>query len=255
MPRPAVLIVDADNTLWDTNQVFANAQLAMIRSLEEHGCRFPEPPLEALRRIDRRLAREFGKFEYDFSLLAERLMDEYFPGEMPSADRELAAQGAAAELGSTLSTTPDLLPGATDLLRWIRDSRAHGARLAAILISEGDKSRLMRIASAHHLDHGTFDRIEVLATKTAEVFQDAVSWGRLAVGTPSPVCIAIGDSIERDMRPARTAGCVTIYKPAGFHGNERSTTSEAEPDYRVSDLTEALAITQELLNESPEAGA
>lgn len=33
--RSAILITDADNTLWDTNKVFADAQLNLLAGIEE----------------------------------------------------------------------------------------------------------------------------------------------------------------------------------------------------------------------------
>ena len=52
------IFIDADNTLWDTDGVFADAQLALLNELEDRlGVQFPEPDrLAFVRAIDQGLA-------------------------------------------------------------------------------------------------------------------------------------------------------------------------------------------------------
>ena len=57
-PSRAFVVVDADNTLWDTNAVYANAQLALLSAVEEHvGVNAAGDRLTYLRNIDQALAQ------------------------------------------------------------------------------------------------------------------------------------------------------------------------------------------------------
>src|SRR5262245_46559998 len=52
------LFTDADNTLWDTNAVYARAQLLLLHSLAgEHMFESDVEALDFVRRIDQRIAR------------------------------------------------------------------------------------------------------------------------------------------------------------------------------------------------------
>jgi FMN phosphatase YigB (HAD superfamily) len=71
----AVLIFDADNTLWDTDSVFRSAQLSLLRTLQKfHLLSDPEEHLSTLRTIDRELFEQMGRFEYDFKVLSIALI-------------------------------------------------------------------------------------------------------------------------------------------------------------------------------------
>lgn len=70
-----ILAIDGDNTLWDTNSVFQDAQRWLISSL----CRArpggsPTLSLELLRRVDDLLILHIGRQEYNFQLLVLALI-------------------------------------------------------------------------------------------------------------------------------------------------------------------------------------
>src|SRR5689334_17438900 len=88
----AVVVFDADNTLWDTNAVFRDAQLELLRVFEKHRLiTSAEAELGTLRQIDRALIRRSGHFEYDFTALADALVEYYTAGISTdeAADRAL----------------------------------------------------------------------------------------------------------------------------------------------------------------------
>jgi len=102
-PVTAVFI-DADNTLWDTDGVFADAQLALLKELEDHlGVQFPEPDrLAFVRAIDQGLAeRHHEGLRYPPRFLINWIgQDECHPigvvrrsGSQPSHKRDGAAGG------------------------------------------------------------------------------------------------------------------------------------------------------------------
>jgi putative hydrolase of the HAD superfamily len=260
MSSDLVLIVDADNTLWDTDDVFADAQRAMIDALERHGHVLPGDKLAFLREVDGRMFEYHGRFEYDFRMLPEALIQavaqghaDIDPGIVPVLDEPSSDAVEAYEaFSSTLETTkPDLLPGVRELVDWLRAANAAGEpRVASILVSEGEQGRLTGIARHHNLDEGVFDSVHILPGKDQHSFKTAVAEGRAILGDPCAQAVSIGDSLKRDIGPSKAAGCVTIYKPHGFHGQEAAGTPEEEPDHTVGTVHEALEIIQGLLAKS-----
>src|SRR5271169_1609629 len=78
LSRPHIF-TDADNTLWDTNGVFVEAQLAMLRELEmATGLSAPEAEdrgLEFLRHVDQNIAASHPeRLRYPPVLLARGLL-------------------------------------------------------------------------------------------------------------------------------------------------------------------------------------
>ena len=70
----AIVFVDADNTLWDTNAVYAEAQLAMLTTVEQCVGRLllVQDRLDWLRAIDQALAeRHHAGLRYPPRLLAQ----------------------------------------------------------------------------------------------------------------------------------------------------------------------------------------
>src|SRR5438552_6674031 len=66
-----VVVFDADNTLWDTNAVFRQAQLCLLGEMSKAGLLTDsEAELDTLRTLDRELVSQLGRFEYDFRLLS-----------------------------------------------------------------------------------------------------------------------------------------------------------------------------------------
>jgi len=253
-----ILILDADNTLWDADAVFTRAQLAMIEILEQQGHVFPTDKLTFLRHVDRALVERYGTFEYDFRTLSKALVcavknDQVECESSPlHPDTSSATAEAFQAFRQTLdASVPELLLGAGELIAWLRAERSCASRrVAAILLSEGDQRRLDRIAHHYGLDDSVFDHVHFLVTKDRESFAAAISEGRLVLGDPSALAVSIGDSLKRDVAPSKAAGCITVYKPHGFHGNEQPASAGEEPAHTVRTIHEALEIIERLLRNS-----
>jgi len=145
----AVLIFDADNTLWDTDGVFRSAQLKLLQVLSEAGfLSDPEAQIEMLRAIDRELIDRLGHAEYDFALLALAMM-HFYSQELTVqeavhealtcaeyTETYLAAVAKEAHLAfeEGLKECPRLYPDADAVLSLIRASRS----FVTILFSEGN---------------------------------------------------------------------------------------------------------------------
>ena len=95
----AVIVFDADNTLWDTNAVFRTAQLELLRVFEKHGLvTSAEEELSTLRQIDQQLMSSLGNFEYDFVNLS-RALDYYYGQKHTTLEQAvIRALGSVQEL-------------------------------------------------------------------------------------------------------------------------------------------------------------
>jgi FMN phosphatase YigB (HAD superfamily) len=144
---------------------------------------------------------------------------------------------------------PGLLPYARTLLEWLAASRADSTtRIVSFLLSEGNPQRVQRIIR-HYEPNSTgrfFDDVILVPDKDAATFSRIAGRGGNLVGSNDPIVVVIGDSLKRDIGPGNRIGAITIYKPAGFHGNESVRNAELRPDYEVADLDEARRVLVDL---------
>lgn len=269
---PSAIVVDADNTLWDTNQVFEAARRRMLSVLVDDGrSDGPSEGEEAGSDVLRELAGRLSllKGTNDLNLLA-RATALYLLGEGPNstteriewaarraqagavpdrdgADEALIQAGADA-FRAALRTVPPLLSGAEALLRSVADWKAaRPASRQSVLFSEGDPDRLEIAFDAYGIGSGRhFDDI-VLREKTRAAFADVCgsiddALAHDPVSTPGPDVVVIGDSLKRDIRPANAVGCTTVYCPGAFKGHETPESPADTPDHTVSTLGNALDV-------------
>jgi putative hydrolase of the HAD superfamily len=178
-----VLVFDADNTLWDTDAVFREAQLEMLRVLAHAGLiKEPESELDTLRLLDKALAMRFEKFEYDFIALSAALGHYYsrhvsieeaaegaFHRSALSIGKELTSRSVEA-FTRTLERIPPMFRDAEEVLNVLHDSRLRGSPIALLMFSDGRPGRLERILEAHNLrKRRIFDDV-VIGTKSVESF-------------------------------------------------------------------------------------
>lgn len=258
-----VLILDADNTIWDTDSLFDTAQVSMLRELKRHEFALhSREDLTTLRAIDRKLSQRLGTPEYDFDLLARALIahsrglasDEAVDAAIAGraltseADRQ-ASRTAVKALHRVLSRPAKLLPGFRSVLHFLQHYKQERPReLAAILVSEGRRERVLKTIKYHRLnDDGTrFDRI-LLGQKGVELFARAKFEGAKILETHDPRTVVVGDSMQADIKPGNLIGAITIYKPSGFLGEEVPSLPEERPKYKISNLRELLPILESIL--------
>jgi len=253
---PAVLIWDADNTLWDTNRVFRSAQLALLKVLSDSGLfEKPEEELSLLRAIDQQLAARLGVAEYDFLQLATALV-EYYRGpkdveaavETVLSTRPAATEAtidlAAAALSHGLEEIPPLLDGVEATLAQIRTQTYGSKHLAQVLLSEGRRDRLEKILHAHESVLSAMDAVLIL-DKTTDAFLEAQRLGAAQLGvnvTAVSTTVAVGDSLQRDISLAKKAKFTTVYKPSGYKGTEIPLDSSDSPDFIIQSMAELPSI-------------
>ena len=279
-PGPHALILDADNTLWDTNRVFDRARAAMIRALTKNadradGAADAEADGGVLRSLGRHLsAPEAGNYPLEQLARAAAFYmfgadhgrhdapDPVAPASRPAraewaarqvrSDRRPAGIGpscareAAEAFRSALSAVPPLLDGTRVLLDAVqgwRDDRPN--RRTSILFSEGDPDRLGVAFGAYGIGNGRYFDDIVLREKTPDAFREVREAAGAAVDRPGPRAagvVVVGDSLRRDIQPANAVGCTTVYCPGDFKGRETPEGPAERPDYTVDTPDEVMGV-------------
>lgn len=251
------LVFDADNTLWDTNQVFQTAQEAILETLQKNCLLISndiEKEIHNLRICDQLLVNQTNKYEYDFKLLIAALIWHYGHGmeltkainhviinngNVPGNQKSIVFE-AHYRFTHLLNNIPPLFENTSTTLKLIRH-QIHNSIM--ILFSEGDPSRLYKIMNAYDKEmKNIFDTI-ILQAKNKRSFNGVKQLGAAHFSRRDSVVFAhIGDSLHRDIKFANQAGFITFYKPSAYKGNELPKTKDEQPTHIIKDLNELLAI-------------
>lgn len=242
---PATVFMDADNTLWDTDGVFAAAQTAMLKQVcERLGVAAPRTdPLAFLRDVDQAIAeRHQDGLRYPPILLV-RGLERALSGEASDAAARAALRGRheyriPAETAEAIAADFQVGLGATPVLRegvrqGLEAMRRVGVRL--IVVSEAARSRVETTAAAHGILH-LFERV-LEGRKSPALYRRLLALAR--VGERA---FMVGDQMNRDIEPACAAGLETIYFPGSFKprwGNERA---DVRPDHVIDDFSDLVGI-------------
>lgn len=213
----AHLFTDADNTLWDTDSVFAAAQLEMLREIEQlTGRNAPQDEdrrLAFLRDVDQKIASAHpDHLRYPPALLAQGLamvlegrdveeaVARVTRPDVESADVFEPAQSRFLE---AIQTLPPLRKGVREGL-----VAAAEAGLPVSIVTEENEARCRKFVIGHSLGRLIGDVISV--RKTVAAYLDL----KRKVGQAK--CFMVGDQFDRDVVAAAAAGFSTFYFPGGF---------------------------------------
>jgi putative hydrolase of the HAD superfamily len=239
----ATIFVDADNTLWDTDRVFAEAQLQLLADVEQATGREAAPQrLSFLRELDQLLAERHHKgLRYPPRLLVQGLAlalcgtaltkavnAALVEGARPIDESEAA--GIERRFFQSISQPPPLRPGVIAGLDALR-----AAGCLVLILTEGSYERVRSTAEANGL-MGHFDRI-IEAPKHPRLYERV----KRLTGAP-PRAFMVGDQLDRDIAPAKEAGLVTIYFPGGFTPRWAPNEDKVGPDYRISTFDQLVPI-------------
>ncbi len=235
-----VVFIDAENTLWDTNRVYADAQLSLLANVESAVGRRTSAAdrLGWLRQIDQALAeRHHARLRYPPRLLAKAIALA-LKGQDIAAAARIAWSGARATVPlneeiarriensfvNALNTLPLLRVGVEQGLRALHEANClilvlNRQKVLAILEHYGLRTLVKRIIEAPK-EQRLFHRVLALTHRPAKAFM-------------------IGDQLDRDIAPAKAAGLITIYFPGGFQPKWHPAEGEIKPDYSVQDFTQA----------------
>lgn len=231
MHHAPVILADADNTLWDTDSVFADAQLGMLASVDRHFPGMGHPDLlahvraydQALAQIDRRHLRyppvllvralALGNLGHDAETAARMAI-----AQRPSTELVDVHEGIVADYFDALARTPALLHGVVDGL-----GLARKAGLDVWILTEGSADRQRTRAQAL----GIVDLVKGVSEVAKSHDQFDRQRRRFA---PSPL-VVIGDQPDRDILPAQAAGCIGVLVPSRFRPGWIASTAWGAADH------------------------
>ncbi len=241
--QQTVVLVDADNTLWDTDTVFQEAQLLLLTRVEEEtgaACRAVDR-LAFVRSYDQALAqRHHLHLRYPPQLLVrsveaglagikpEAASREAISGRIPAASPldQVGVDAIVSDYVQALSRAPQLLPTVAEGV-----SVATHAGLSLYVMTEGRIEKQKRILELHGL-LASFEGVWEL-TKERSQFDRVVS--RFAGSR----VIVVGDQPDRDIFPAKAAGCSTVLIPSRFKPAWQTQRDQEEADHVAVNFLDA----------------
>lgn len=237
-----LVVTDADNTLWDTNSVYRDAQLAYfdeVLRLARVNVNIDDR-LAYLRNIDQAIAAKHkDHFRYPPFLLAEALYSALLTEAGQNAKQAepaiLSALTTAAEhFGGRVSTTvPELRKGVREGLAGLQKANAR-----IVIVTEGPAERCKALLESHQLDA----TIEVLHVPRKGV----VVYKQLVDGSDDRPRVAIGDQIEKDLFPAKEAGFVTVYFPSDLKFRWSGNDKQSYVDFKIDSYADVLNVVRNL---------
>lgn len=234
----AGLFTDADNTLWDTDAVYARAQLALLASFRRHlqlpSTESDELGLSFLRRVDQFIAARHPEgLRFPPELLGAALHRVLRGEPLKSLDLKLLARDDVSafvsfidEYGSDLGERPALRPGVVAGLSAV----AH-AGIITTVVTEGSRERCLALLDQHGLS--SYVQNCVSFKKSADAYRSLRR--KFGLG------LMVGDQIDRDILYSGQAGFRTCYFPGGF-SPVWTKDLDVRPDHQISDYAEVLPL-------------
>lgn len=232
-----VILADADNTLWDTDAVYAAAQLNLLVDVEVlTGEAAPANRLEFLRGYDQALASaDHRGFRYPTELLVRALalgLRGLRPREAAAAAPTGAGRALAAEqvervsedFRAAVKRMPDLLPT-------VREGLVLAASAGAeVWVLTENAADLQRSRVAGH-------ELSSLIRGVAEVTKTSEQFARQRRRFAGRDVVVVGDQPDRDAAPARAAGCLAVLVPSRFRPQSVATFRDGDhvaEDFRAA---------------------
>lgn len=238
---PATVFVDADNTLWDTDSVFADAQRKMLKRVEDAtgvaanaGSR-----LAFVRAVDQAIAeRHHARLRYPPRLLvrgleaalaghpADRAARAAWRSQAPNRLPDERVDEIEQAFFVDLRHDPELRPGVREGLEALQ-----AANTLVLIVTEGPRAKVEETTKSLAL-HNLISRI-IEGPKQPELFQRV-----LRLMGASKRAFMVGDQLDRDIAPAKAAGIETIYFPGGFQPRWALDEAHVRPDHVIGTFAE-----------------
>jgi putative hydrolase of the HAD superfamily len=229
MSKSQVLLIDADDTLWENNIYFERA-IADFISFLNHRERTPAEVREILNDVEREciLSHGYGLHSFAHALVKtfERISVEPLTDGLHQAIRGFA---------QTIAEQPvQLLPQVAVTLQYL------AGRHRLILVTKGDFAEQSGKIERSGLKQ-YFSAVEVVADKTIPAYHEVVGKHKLA----SQSTWMVGNSPKSDINPALGAGINAVFVP---HDDtwilEHEDLAPALPPRRLLVLTAFAELTQ-----------
>lgn len=242
--RESVVLVDADNTLWDTDAVFRDAQLLLVARVEAVVGRISPAAdrLDFIRAYDQALAqRHHLHLRYPPQLLVRSVgaglagvpphaaAQDAIAGKLSTSDplNQACIESIVSDYLHALSQAPMLLPTVAE---GVRTAKEAGLRL--YVMTEGRIDKQKRILELHCLQ-AFFEGIWELTKEQAQFDRVRIRFAGCRV-------FVIGDQPDRDIVPAKAAGCSTVLVPSRFKPSWHSSAAYEAADHVATDFCEGI---------------
>lgn len=238
-----IILSDADNTLWNTDVVFANAQTGLLKVVETATKKIcmEGDRLAFVRRYDQALAAiHHAHLKYPPMLLVRTLVlaldgsdantaaDSVLKGKaLPSILDQAAVDVAVQQYLAILSDIPPLLPTVMEGLVTLS-----AAGIPVYILTEG-KVEKQKIILAHH-------SLKAHVAGIFEVAKNQAQFERLQQRFTPDEVVVIGDQPDRDIVPAKNAGCTAVLVPSRFRPYWHDSEQLNEADFIAPTFKEAV---------------
>jgi len=234
-----LVVTDADNTLWDTNKGYEDAQLGLLEGVERFVNIHADVAdrLEYIRELDRAIVSKLGgRWAYAAHILSNAL-HQRLSGQSIERSVEQAVEsshalhdpGIPSSFELRLRTSiPQLRQG---VRRGLEELRALGATV--VVATEGKPQKTHSLLSGHELAPFVSE-VVVVEDKAAKPWIAQLERLRADFS----VAVAVGDQISRDIVPARLAGFRTVLFPSRYRSHSESPESPSSPDVTIASFEE-----------------
>jgi putative hydrolase of the HAD superfamily len=226
------VIFDGDDTLWETQLLYALAKRKFFRQMERLGF----DPIEAEERFERIDVHNVRLFGFSKGRFPRSMSDTYrlLSGDYnKSVDKNIKKQVEAIGY-SAFGKKPRVFPGVTEVLRTLR-----AVQLKIILATKGDQEVQEEKISFSNL-RSYFDRIYIFPEKRERDLIKIVNECNLDV----QVSWSIGNSIKSDINPALKIGMRAIWIPKKTWGFEEGKPLDKKRLFKVRSIKEVPKVLQ-----------
>lgn len=241
-----LIISDADNTLWDTDAVFATAQLQLLAEVEDEVGKALKATdrLGWVREIDQTLAESHPHgLRYPPHLLVRGIAKSLLNRSIDSSSPW--EQGIAQAFSERVRRTrPTLRDGVREGLQLLRE---HDAKIVAL--TEGPYAVCVDRMAYHDLT--TFFTATMSAWKSPTLFLRLVSLMNMSPNR----AVVIGDQLDRDIVFAREAGIAAVYFPGGFAPRWTTAYDPESANAKVNSYSEAALAAVRAIESSEDSAA
>jgi putative hydrolase of the HAD superfamily len=196
MSRFELLAFDADDTLWQNERLYVEAQAKFAELLARYHS--PEWIRERLYQAETRNLEHFGYGVKAFALSMIETAVELTEGRISGQDLQTLVDLARG----MLHVRVELLEGVLETLDLLKD------RFSLMLLTKGDLFEQENKIARSGLD-GCFRHVEIVSKKTAPVYQSLLEKYSITPGR----FLMVGNSLRSDILPVLEIGGHAVYIP------------------------------------------
>ncbi|WP_177191751.1 HAD family hydrolase [Nitrosospira sp. Nsp14] len=240
-------VLDADNTLWDTDRVYRKAHLWLLAEIEREfrlTSAEIEDRLQFVRIIDQELATKHHLgLRYPARLLVKALATTLNGLDRASAIRSAIFEGIesdhyhfdylATEFDRKIREIPELRDQVACTVEQLYNNK-----IPMVVATESSAQQCSVILKKLGLEK--FIDSVIAAPKSPELFLRIANKLHL----PGSSCFVVGDQLDRDIAPAMQIGFTGIYFPGGFSPNWTLSFKHVKPQYVISSFAEIPKIIE-----------